>query len=333
VGGRPAVRAELTVGALLVVGEVVTDVVALHEGPLSPDTDTAARIAVRPGGAGANVAVWAAAAGAEARLLARAGADAADWHRAALRAAGVTPHLVVDAAAPTAVVISLVDAAAERTLVTDGGAAVRLGPPDWADALLDGAARLHLSGYHLFGATGRRLVAVAVAAARARGVAVSADPASAGFLAQAGVDAVRAALEGVGLLLPNRDEARLLAGTDDPVAAAELLSARYGEAVVTLGAGGALVAAGGRVLARVPAEPAAAVDSTGAGDAFTGALLAARLAGADPVEAARAGSRAGAAAVTAVGGRPSGAAALPGGLTARVPAPDDPVPGGATAVR
>ncbi|TXS15617.1 sugar kinase, partial [Streptomyces sp. ms191] len=45
-------------------------------------------------------------------------------------------------------------------------------------------------------------------------------------------------------------------------------------------------------------------DSTGAGDAFTGAFLAARLAGADAVEAAVAGCRAGAEAVTVVGGRP-----------------------------
>ncbi|MEU2629112.1 hypothetical protein ABZ641_18975, partial [Kitasatospora sp. NPDC007106] len=61
----------MTAGALLVVGEVVTDVVALHEGPLAPHTDTAARIAVRPGGAGANAAAWAAAGGARVRLLAR----------------------------------------------------------------------------------------------------------------------------------------------------------------------------------------------------------------------------------------------------------------------
>ncbi|MFD9123950.1 carbohydrate kinase family protein [Kitasatospora sp. NPDC059571] len=321
----------MSAGALLVVGEVVTDVVALHEGPLVPDTDTAARIAVRPGGAGANVAAWAAAAGADARLLARAGADCAAWHRAALQAAGVRPYLVVDRAAPTAVVISLVDPAAERTLVTDGGAAVRLGPQDWDDALLDGVARLHLSGYHLFGEPGRRLAAAALAAARAAGVAASADPASAGFLARAGLGAVRGALADVGLLLPNRDEALLLTGATDPVAAAELLGERHGEAVVTLGAEGALVAVRGRPVVEVPGVPAAAVDSTGAGDAFAGGLLAARLSGADPVEAAAAGCRAGAAAVAVVGARPPGTAGpgfVPGGAGG-----DRSVPGGRSAVR
>ncbi|GAA3107824.1 hypothetical protein GCM10020254_62150 [Streptomyces goshikiensis] len=39
-------------GALLVVGDVVTDVVAVHPEPLAPATDTAARIRTLPGGAG-----------------------------------------------------------------------------------------------------------------------------------------------------------------------------------------------------------------------------------------------------------------------------------------
>jgi sugar/nucleoside kinase (ribokinase family) len=74
--------------------------------------------------------------------------------------------------------------------------------------------------------------------------------------------------------------------------------------VVTLGAAGALAAEGGRVTARVPGLPRRAVDTTGAGDAFTGGLLAARLAGAALSGALAAGCAAGAEAVTVVGGRP-----------------------------
>ena len=58
---------------LLVVGDVVTDVVARHAEPLAPDTDTAAAIAVLPGGAGANVACWAARSGRPAGTAAVAG--------------------------------------------------------------------------------------------------------------------------------------------------------------------------------------------------------------------------------------------------------------------
>ncbi|WP_317442734.1 carbohydrate kinase family protein [Streptomyces collinus] len=294
-------------GALLVVGDVVTDVVARHRGPLATGTDTAAAIRTLPGGAGANVACWAAHTGCpDVRLLGRVGTDAAQWHERELLAAGVRPHLVVDPEATTGTVICLVDtgAAAERTFLTDSGASLRLEPADWSDALLDGVARLHLSGYLLFSEPSRQLAEVALAAARAHGVRVSLDPASAGFLGKFGVDRFLAFAEGLDVLLPSRDEACLLTGLTEPDDAAAKLSRLVPLVVAKSGAAGALVARAGTVLARVPAVPAAPTDTTGAGDAFTGAFLAALLAGADPREAAVQGCEAGARAVERVGGRP-----------------------------
>ena len=296
-------------GALLVVGDVVTDVVARHRGPLAPGTDTAAAIRTVPGGAGANVACWAAHWGCtDVRLLGRVGADAAAWHERELVASGVRPRLVVDPEAPTGTVICLVDtgAAAERTFLTDSGAALRFDPDDWSDELLDGVVRLHLSGYLLFSEPSRALVAMALEAARARGVPVSLDPASAGFLVELGVDRFLALVEGVDVLLPSRDEACLLTGLPDPADAAAKLSRHVPLVVTKQGAEGALVAHSGMVHARVPAVPAVPQDTTGAGDAFTGAFLATLLTGAEPEEAAREGCRAGARAVERVGGRPPG---------------------------
>lgn len=300
---------------LLVVGDVVTDVVARHREPLAPATDTAAEIELLPGGAGANAACWAVrTGGVGARLLAKAGADAAGWHRAELERAGVEPVLRIDPDAPTAVVIALVDAAAERTLVTDSGAALRLGPQDWEESLLDDTGHVHLSGYLFFSAAGRDLAAVVRKASRARGVPVSVDPASAGFLRQSGVGRFLDAVAGTDLLLPNAAEAALLCaggsgpvpGAREPADTAAELSVRLPgtTVVVTLGAAGALAARDGRVVARAPSRPARAVDTTGAGDAFTGGLLAARLSGADLPAALAAGCAAGAAAVGVVGGRP-----------------------------
>ncbi|MFJ9705576.1 carbohydrate kinase family protein [Streptomyces sp. NPDC101234] len=294
-------------GALLVVGDVVTDIVARHRGPLAAGTDTAAVIRTLPGGAGANVACWAAHTGcAEVRLVGRVGADAAKWHERELVAAGVRPRLVVDPEAATGTVVCLVDngASAERTFLTDSGASLRLEPADWSDALLDGVARLHLSGYLLFSEPSRALVSVALASARARGVPVSLDPASAGFLAALGVDRFLALVEDVDVLLPSRDEACLLTGLPDPADAAAELSRQVPLVVAKSGADGALVARAGSVLARVPAAPATPRDTTGAGDAFTGAFLAALVAGADPEDAAARGCRAGARAVERVGARP-----------------------------
>ncbi|MCT7355231.1 sugar kinase [Streptomyces sp. 15-116A] len=294
-------------GALLVVGDVITDVVARHRGPLAPGTDTAAVIRRVPGGAGANVACWAACwGGAEVRLLGRVGADAVRWHERELTTCGVRPTLVVDEAAPTGTVICLVDedARAERTFLTDSGASLRLAPADWSDALLDGVARLHLSGYLLFAESCREFVAVAVKSARARGVPVSLDPASAGFLAQLGTDRFLTLVEGVDVLLPSRDEACLLMGLSDAADATARLSGHVPLVVTKMGAQGALLARAGAVCARVPAAPAVPRDTTGAGDAFTGAFLATLLTGADPEQAAAEGCRAGARAVEHVGGRP-----------------------------
>lgn len=294
-------------GGLLVVGDVITDVVARHTGPLAAGTDTAASIRTVAGGAGANVACWAAHRGAaDVRLLGRVGTDAAAWHERELVAQGVRPQLVVDPLVPTGTVICVVDggASAERTFLTDGGASVRLGPADWSDALLDGVARVHLSGYLLFSEPGRALVTVALDAARARGVPVSMDPASAGFLAELGAERFLSLVEGVDLLLPSRDEACLLTGRGDAAEAAAELSLRVPLVVAKQGPEGALVARSGKVSVRVPAVPATPRDTTGAGDAFTGAFLAALLAGAGPEEAAAEGCRAGARAVERVGGRP-----------------------------
>ncbi|MER6095602.1 PfkB family carbohydrate kinase [Streptomyces sp. NPDC001728] len=292
-------------GALLVVGDVVTDVVALHRTPLATATDTAARIRTLPGGAGANAACWAARSWpGEVRLLGRVGTDTAGWHDRALRRAGVRPLLVPDPEAATATVIALVDPSAERTFLTDSGAALRLSPDDWSARLLDGVARLHLSGYLYFSGTSRATARRALRDAREAGIPVSVDPASAGFLTELGPDRFLAATEGAEILLPNADEARLLTGHTEPEPAAAELSRRFPSVVVTLGAAGALVARGGEITARVTAPRVRPMDSTGAGDAFTGAFLAALLAGADPAHAAEAGCRAGAEAVTVMGGRP-----------------------------
>ncbi|MFE9932090.1 carbohydrate kinase family protein [Streptomyces sp. NPDC005533] len=295
-------------GALVVVGDVVTDVVAIHPEPLAPATDTAARVRTLPGGAGANAACWAARTGtAEVRLLARVGSESARWHERALVDAGVRPRLVIDPEEPTGTVVALVGKDAERTFLTDSGASLRLCPADWAPSLLDGAAHLHLSGYLFFADSSRELALVALRAARTRGVPVSVDPASAGFLAALGPRRFLDAVAGAEVLLPNEDEARLLAGLPEPAGVARVaaeLSRRTPLVVVTLGSAGALVAEGGRITAEVAAEPAEAVDSTGAGDAFTGGFLAARLQGATPAEAARAGCRTAALSVARVGGRP-----------------------------
>ncbi|MFG2646286.1 carbohydrate kinase family protein [Streptomyces sp. NPDC048436] len=316
-------------GALLVVGDIVTDIVARHRTPLAPGTDTAAAIRTVPGGAGANVACWAADWGCpDVRLLGRVGAESARWHEEALTRAGVRPRLVVDPEAPTGTVICVVDggAGAERTFLTDSGAALRLSVSDWSPALLEGVGWLHLSGYLFFAEPSRAAAGAALASARARGVPVSVDPASAGFLTALGVDRFLAATDGVDVLLPSEDEARLLTGAPDLAKAATQLNRRYPTVVVKRGAAGALAAQDGEVRAETPARSATPHDTTGAGDAFTGAFLASHLGGAGLGEAVAEGCGAGARAVEVVGGRPESRAPAEGAPTPSSPTPRSAAP-------
>src|SRR5690606_25605935 len=136
---------------------------------------------------------------------------------------------------------------------------------------------------------------------------VSVDPASAGFLRGFGVERFLAETAAADYLIPNLDEALLLSGLGpqgDPESAAAWLSGRYRTAVVKLGARGALLAQGGRVVARVPAEKTEVIDSTGAGDAFAAGFLTALLTAGSVAEAVASGCRTGADAVGQVGGRP-----------------------------
>ncbi|WP_052443334.1 carbohydrate kinase family protein [Streptacidiphilus neutrinimicus] len=294
-------------GRLLVVGDLATDVVAVHDRPLAPATDTAAHVVLRPGGAAANVAAWAAAHGAEATLLARVGAATAEQHRMELRSAGVRPVLREDLDRPTATVVCLVDATGERTMLNDRGAGAALGPADWDESLLDDAARVHLSGYLLFSAPGRDLAALIRTRCRARSIPVSVDPASAGPLARLGPQTFLDLVHGVDLLLPNQDEARLLGGLRDPEQAALRLAVTTGALVVVKRGpdGVVLCRPNGAVLGRLPTPEAKVVDTTGAGDAFAGTFLAALLTGASPLTAAQAGCTAAAHCVTHPGARPA----------------------------
>ncbi|GAA3098481.1 hypothetical protein GCM10020001_013640 [Nonomuraea salmonea] len=224
--------------ALLIIGDVVTDVVALHGSPVLAGEDTAAEIVLRPGGSGANTAAWAACLGAEVHLLAKLGYDSSEWHATELINTGVQPHFSVDPDHPTAVVIAMVDKSGERSMLTNRGAGDLISEDDWDPALLDGVGRLHLSGYVLFAEPGLRLAARAMADAVAAGITVSVDPASTGPLRDFGVERFMQATAAAELILPNLDEALLLTGVTSAERAAVLLSERYGTAVVKLGAEG-----------------------------------------------------------------------------------------------
>jgi sugar/nucleoside kinase (ribokinase family) len=288
---------------VLLIGDVMTDVIVRPESPLALGSDRRASITVQRGGSAANQAAWLASLGAKVDFIARVGAADVQSETARLKAIGITAHLIGDAHRETGRLIALIDKDGERSFLTDRGANDALEINDIAAALIEGASHIHLSGYSFFADSPR--AAVLDVMRRAGDKPVSIDPASAGFLREVGADTFLDWTRGGSILVPNAQEAAILAGSDDPETQCARLAALYPLVVVKRGAAGAEAAQGARRW-RVDAPKIEAVDTTGAGDAFVAAFLAARFAGADIETALRRAVGAGALASTIVGGRPSG---------------------------
>ena len=266
---------------IVVIGDVINDVLVKPTEATTPDSDTAAAIRARPGGSAANQAAWMAHLGAETVFAGRVGARDADYHRGELARAGVRAHLAADPDADTGSIVIMLARDGARTMFTDRGANLRLRRRDLPDDLLDGAAVLHLTGYTFCEPPLLELALGLLAEARSRQLAVTIDPGSAAFLAQMPAGEFLRWTQGAAVCFPNRDEASVLTGERDPITMAARLTRHYGVVVLKLGGEGCVLAVPGQAPVRVPAHPALATDTTGAGDAFCGAFLSRWLSG-DP---------------------------------------------------
>lgn len=266
---------------LTVVGSINLDLVASAASlPAPGETVTGATLARHPGGKGANQALAARRLGADVALVARVGADAmADEALALLRAGGVDlTGCAADPDQPTGVALIAVEPHGENQIVVAAGANWAFRPEHLPERIAGAlVCQLELP-----------LDTVAAAVARAEGfVALNLAPAFAapdGLLARTDlivVNDVEAAFYGAGL-----DRAG-------------------GLVVVTHGARGASLHKNGVRVAEAAPPKVTAVDATGAGDAFVGAVVTALLEGQPPERALAFACAAGALAATRPGAQPS----------------------------
>ena len=290
---------------VLVVGDVMVDVLAAMSGPLARGSDTPSAVTTAGGGSAANVAVWLAAQGVPTSYVGRVGDDALGRESvAALTDCGVTSWVSTEPDLTTGTCIVLVEPGGERSMLPDAGANATLTPADLPQRAFRPGGHLHLSGYTLLNPGSRDAGLAALSMAAAADMTVSVDPSSAAPLAELGAARFLSMTRGVDLLLANRDEAAVLAGTSDPHLAAQQLGDTYREVVVKLGADGAMWQQG-FIGASAPAERGVeVVDTTGAGDAFAAGFLASWLLHPEPETALAAGCRLAARAVSRVGARP-----------------------------
>lgn len=248
---------------ITVFGSINLDLVvrAAHL-PQPGETVLGGAFAAHPGGKGANQALAARRAGADVRLIGAVGADSfAAPALALLKDGGVDLSGVrtVDGAATGVALIAVEEATAENQILVASGAnaTVRaedlppLAPQDWL--LLQGELDLAET-------------LAAAEAARHAGTKIVWN------LAPVPPQVLPADLAArVDLLIVNEGEAEALTGKTDPEAA---LAAWPGDMVITLGAAGAIACFSGETI-HAPAKRITPVDTTGAGDATVGALLAA----------------------------------------------------------
>jgi len=285
---------------VLVVGSINMDmVVRVTEMPAPGQTLAGEGFAMSPGGKGANQAVAAARAGAKCIMLGRVGDDPFGHElREVLAADGIDCDGIMTAKeAVTGTAMIMVDKLGENSIVISGGANLALTPDDiFPRADLFEAADVVVMQLEIPLPT----VRAAMDLARRHRCRIVLDPSPVpGRLDEE--------LLAVDIITPNAIEAELLTGTHaaeeraDRQVASQLIERGARAAVLKLGARGSLVVSSDGEMSRVPPFRIDIVDTTGAGDAFTGNLAAAIAGGESLAEAARIANAAGALACTKFG--------------------------------
>ncbi len=259
------------------------------------------------GGKGANQATAAARLGAPVRFIGAVGMDDFGTRRLAdLTADGIdVSRIACLPDSPTGVALITVDAVGENTIVLAAGANMAVTPE--AINTFDFASPDHDNGGGSVFVTQLELplptVAAGLAAAKAAGLTAMLNVAPYTPVA-------RGLLRVVDILIANEGEAGDLAGWREPVTPenAAAVAAVFRErgprtVIITLGAAGAVVCTTTDT-AHLPAPPVQPVDTTGAGDCFTGALAAGLAAGDTLMTAAARAVAAASYSTTVVGATP-----------------------------
>lgn len=298
---RPGILSGMTSAGVTIVGSANMDIVfAVDRIPKPGETLIADSAAKYPGGKGLNQAVAAARAGAVTTFI---GAVGPDDNGRALTATMKDAAIVTDrlrattdlsAAGETGQAFIVVDGSGENTIIVASGAnasVTSLTPPDVAVLEKSAVVLMQLE-------LPMAVVQETAQLAHDAGAVVILNAAPAGELP----DDLVAVLD---MLIVNEHEACVITGIDDLEAASGSLAGQVNRLVVTLGSKGSVLYEAGTELARVAAPKVAALDTTGAGDTFCGALCAALAEGLGFVDAAAFASVAASLSVQKLGAVPS----------------------------
>ena len=278
---------------VLCVGSALADVTSwpVDTKELAHHHVRAEQTGIGPGGCAGNVSLGLAALGKSVSLAARVGTDATgSLLRNMFEKRGVeSTYLVVDQVCPTGITLVLVDPAGERRFIYTPGANARLCPADLEAVSLSFFRVLHVSDFFLLPELEGQVMVQLLVSARNAGLMTSMDT----IWDPSGrwMDLLKPCIAHLNVLFVSEEEAdHLLPGLGPHEVVTRLLQLGAETVVLKQGEAGSLVASGERRVS-IQARKITPRDTTGAGDAYVAAFLAAVLEGLELERAAALASR------------------------------------------
>jgi sugar/nucleoside kinase (ribokinase family) len=279
------------------------DISTIIESDTHFEGDTSASITTQGGGAAANVATWLAYLGEDAYLVSRLGDDA---HGVALQKEfehyGVRHSGIRHPDEKTGIVVILVSPNGERTMFPDSGSNSKLSASDLP--LLDGFAAAYISGYPLINPVSRANVLAIIDQLKAAGITLIIDPGTVGALQKIAFTTMYEWLALFDVVILNESEALFISQRPELEEALTFLATVSPVVVVKRGAQGSVAIDEKNAITYLPAERVDALDTTGAGDAFTAGFISEWLRSKEISSAMKVGSDNGRLCIQSVGARP-----------------------------
>lgn len=260
---------------IVALGEILIDFT-----PSGVNEQGIALFARNPGGAPANVLAMNNRLGGTSAFIGKVGADGfGRYLRQTLTGCGIDDSgLVEDVAIPTTLAFVQLNEQGDRSFsfYRKPGADLMLTASEIRRALIDRCKIFHFGSVSLTGEPCRSACLEAAAYAKQQGKRISFDPNYRPLLWDSETEAREQIMRGIALadiLKVSKEEMLLITGTDDlEKGSAMLLEMGPSLVLVTMGEKGAFYR-NGSYAARIPTYPVKAIDTTGAGDAFVGAML------------------------------------------------------------
>ncbi|KAA5540443.1 adenosine kinase [Roseiconus nitratireducens] len=224
------------------------------------------------GGSAANTIVALADFGGTAGFIGKVGDDPiGNFFLKDMRELGVAIQ-VNPATLPTGTCAVLITEDAQRTMLTTLAASTTLGPDDIEESMIADSKYVYIEGYLLTGDTSKAAAYKAMDLAKKHGVKI-AFSASDPFLVNMIRDEIWDLITGpVDLFFCNEEEAKSLTEESDPLRCAVKIHDHCENVALTLGGKGSIVMHGGEEFP-IEGVQVKAIDTTGAGDMYAGALL------------------------------------------------------------